>query len=210
MAKNKSKIDYFSIFMQQAEAAHKEAGVLVDVVENFTTASAISECLPRAHKIEKDADILNHTIMRAIDVDFMTPFDREDIIELTNALDDVVDGIEEVIRCFYMYDVHFMHHDVKPMAQQLYKATGALADVMRGFKDFKKFGHFLEEMEQVNKVEEEVDEKYMEVMHSLFTTDRENAVRVVVWKDIFERIEDCADRCDATSQVMGSIILKNS
>ena len=50
----------------------------------------------------------------------------------------------------------------------------------------------------------------MEVMHRLFTVDRENAVRVMVWKDIFEHIEDCADRCDETAQIMGSIILKNS
>ena len=213
MAKNKgsrSKLNYFEAFMQQAQAAHDEAGVLVEVADNFTTADAVSEYLPRAHKIERDADELNHAVMRAIDVDFITPFDREDIIILTGALDDIVDGIEEVIQRFYMFDVHFMHHDVIPMAKLLEKSTAALAEAMGCFKDFKKFGHFLEVMDKVDKVEEEVDSKYMEVMHRLFTVDRENAVRVMVWKDIFEHIEDCADRCDETAQIMGSIILKNS
>ena len=112
--------------MQQAQAAHDEAGVLVEVAENFTTADAVSEYLPRAHKIERDADELNHAVMRAIDVDFITPFDREDIIILTaSALDDIVDGIEEVIQRFYMFDVHFMHHnDVIPMAKLLEKFHG--------------------------------------------------------------------------------------
>lgn len=213
MARNKgsrSKLNYFETFMLQAQAAHKEAGVLVEVAENFTTAEAISEYLPRAHEIEHEADQLNHAVMRAIDVDFMTPFDREDIIILTNALDEIVDGIEEVIQLFYLFDVHFMHRDVIPMARLLEKSTAALSEAMGGFKDFKKFGHFLEVMDKVDEVEEEVDAKYMEVMHNLFTEDRENAVRVMVWKDIFEHIEDCADRCDDAAQIMGSIILKNS
>lgn len=213
MSKNKgsrSKLNYFETFMKQAQAANREATLLVDVVDNFTTAEAIAECLPKAHEIESEADKLNHAIMRAIDVDFVTPFDREDIIELANALDDIIDSIEEVIQRLYMFDVHFMHHDVVPMAHLLQKATGVLEESMAGFKDFKRFGSFLEMMSKVNDVEEQVDAKYMEVMHNLFTVDRENPVRVLVWKDIFEHIEECADRCDLASQVMGSIILKNS
>jgi predicted phosphate transport protein (TIGR00153 family) len=214
MAKKKkgsrSKLDYFDTFMKQAQAANNEATLLVDIVDNFTTAEDIAKCLPHAHEIESEADKLNHAVMRAIDVDFVTPFDREDIIALANALDDIIDGIEEVIQRFYMFDIHFMHRDMVPMAHLLQKATGVLEESMGGFKDFKRFGSFLETMSKVNDVEEQVDAKYMEVMHNLFTVDRDNAVRVMVWKDLFEHVEECADRCDLASQLMGSIILKNS
>lgn len=206
----KGKLDYYEAFMKQAELAHKEAELLVEVAENFTSAQEIADYLPRAHEIENSADDLNHSVMQAIDVDFVPPFDRVDIIELTNALDDIVDGIEEVIQRLYVFDVHFMHRDVLPLAKLLVKATGKLVDSMRGFEDFKKFGHFVDEMNKVNEVEEEVDAAYMQIMRRLYTEDNDNPLRVIVWTDIFDRIEDCADRIDETAVIMGNIILKNS
>ena len=178
--------------------------------EGFTTAKAIEEFLPRAHKIEHEADAVNHAVMRAIDVDFVTPFDRDDIIELSNALDDVTDAIEEVIQRLYMFDVHFMHPDVLPLAELLRKSTNTLVEAMEDFSSFKKYGPFIERMEKVNAVEEEVDAAYLEVMRRLYTEDNDNPVRLMVWSDIFDRIEECADRIDEAGIIMGNIILRNS
>ena len=206
----KAKLDYYDSFLKQAQVAHEEALLLVEVAQNFTDAQAISDYLPRAHELENQGDELNHAVLNAIDVDFITPFDRNDIIELTNALDDIVDGIEEVMQRMYMFDVHFMHHDVMPLAQLLVKATALLVEAMGDFRGFKKFGAFIEAMQKVNDVEEEVDSAYMAVMRRLFTEDNDNPVRVFVWSDIFGRIEDCADRIDDAGILMGNIILRNS
>jgi predicted phosphate transport protein (TIGR00153 family) len=213
MAKNKtgrSKLNYYDAFMKQAQFAKSEAELLAEVARNFTTAQAVSDFLPRAHEIEHTADELNHAVLHAIDVDFVTPFDRNDIIELTNALDDIVDGIEEVIQRLYMFDVHFMHPDVIPLTELLTRSTGMLVEAMADFQNFKKFGQFIERMEKVSTVEEEADAAYLEAMHRLFTEDNDNPVRLMVWMDIFEHIEACADRIDETAAIMGNIILKNS
>lgn len=206
----KAKLDYYDSFLKQAQVAHEEALLLVEVAQNFTDAQAISDYLPRAHELENQGDELNHAVLNAIDVDFITPFDRNDIIELTNALDDIVDGIEEVMQRMYMFDVHFMHHDVIRLSQLLVKATSLLVEAMGDFRGFKKFGPFIETMQKVNDVEEEVDSAYMAVMRRLFTEDNDNPVRVFVWSDIFGRIEDCADCIDEAGILMGNIILRNS
>lgn len=206
----KAKLDYYESFLKQAQLAHKEAELLAEVAVGFTSAAAIQDYLPRAHELEKKGDEINHDVLHAIDVDFITPFDRNDIIELTNALDDITDGIEEVMQRMYMFDVHFMHNDVVPLAKLLVKATALLVDAMGDFKSFKKFGAFIETMQKVNGVEEEVDAAYMAVMRRLFTEDNDNPVRVLVWSDIFGHIEDCADRIDEAGILMGNIILRNS
>ena len=206
----KAKLDYYESFLKQAQLAHEEAKLLVEVAENFTSAEAIRNYLPRAHELEHKGDGINHDVLHAIDVDFITPFDRNDIIELTNALDDITDSIEEVMQRMYMFDVHFMHNDVAPLAKLLVKAAALLVDAMGDFKSFKKFGAFIETMQKVNDVEEEVDAAYMAVMRRLFTEDNDNPVRVMVWSDIFSHIEDCADRIDESGILMGNIILRNS
>ena len=213
MAKTKtgrSKLDYYQAFQQQAQLAHEEAALLVEVAQGFTTATAIADYLPRAHEIEHKADDINHAVLHAIDVDFVTPFDRTDIIEITNALDDIVDSIEEVIQRLYMFDIRFMHPDVLPLANLLQKSTGILLDAMGEFQSFKKFGAFIDHMQKVNDVEEDADTAYLETMRRLFTKEHANPVRLMVWSDIFEHIENCADRIDETAALMGNIILKNS
>ena len=66
--------------------------------------------MEKAHAIEHKGDDINHDIFRNVATDFITPIDREDIIGLAQALDTIIDELEEVIQRFYMYDV-FMHKD---------------------------------------------------------------------------------------------------
>lgn len=209
-AKSKSKLNYFDAFSKQAEYACKEADLLDEVIENFTTAEAIQDYLPRAHQIEHDADVVNHEILTAIDVDFITPIDRDDIITLAQALDDIVDSIEDVIQRFYMFDVHFMHHDAAGFSKLIRKECNALSVAMEEFHNFKKSGTFRKSIIKVNDIEEEADGFYVEMMRNLFTVDRENPTRVIVWMEIFERMEDCCDNGERVADTMSSILLKNS
>ena len=45
----KAKLDYYESFLKQTQLAHEEAKLLVEVAENFTSAEAIRDYLPRAH-----------------------------------------------------------------------------------------------------------------------------------------------------------------
>ena len=206
----KSKLNYYDTFREQASCAQKETELFIEAIENFSSAEAIKEYLPRAHEIESAADDLHHSVMRAIDVDFITPFDRNDIILLADALESIVDGFEEIMQRTYMYDIHFMHPDLLPMAKLLKETADALAQALNDFENYKKFGHFAKCIDTVNELEEKMDDAYMETMHRLFTDDKENPMRVIAWKGIFDLAEDSCDRMYDTCILMANIILKNS
>lgn len=208
--KSKSKLDYFQAFKRQAEFAVEEADVLIEIIENFTTAEAIKQELPRAHRIEHAADELNYEILSAVDVDFITPIEREDIIAMAQRLDDVVDSIEDIIQRFYMFDVHFMHDDAKRLAQMIRQACVALADVMEDFGNFKKSDKFKEGIAVANEIEEAADEVFLGVSHDLFTKESDHPMRAMVWMEIFHRMERTTDRCMEVADTMSSIVLKNS
>jgi len=55
--------------------------------------------------MEQDADAINHDIMMLMHSSFITPLDREDISELTNALDNIADSIHEAADALYLYRV---------------------------------------------------------------------------------------------------------
>lgn len=211
MAK-KNKFNYFDAFQQQVEVATEEAEVLIEAIENFTTAEALEPLLKKAHEIEHRGDELNHEIRTYVSTDFITPIDREDIVELAQRLDDVTDDIEGIIQRFYMFDVHFMHNRAMEFAVIIRKSLKALNKSMDSFKEFKKVKKIRAMVQDVNDLEEQGDHLYMEVMRNLYTDDAEkteNAVRVEVWSRLFDRLEGAIDACKEVADTMSTIMLKN-
>lgn len=206
----KHKFDYFDAFEKQTKVALREADLLIEAIDNFTTAEEVKGVMDRAHAIEHEGDEINHDVFKSVATDFITPIEREDIIELTQYLDDVVDYIEDVIQRFYMFDVHFMHHDARSFAVLIKKSCQALDRAMEDFRNFKKSKKFKQLVIDVNTYEEEGDQLYLEAIRSLHTTDRENPMRVLVWSQIFDRMEKCCDACEHVADVMTTVLLKNS
>ncbi len=205
----KKKFDYFEAFEQQTKVAVEEAGLLIEAIEGFTTAEELKGAMERAHQIEHDGDELNHAIFKNVATDFITPIEREDVVDLAQFLDDIVDYIEDVIQRFYMYDVHFMHKDAHEFACLIKKSCEALDTAMEDFRNFKKSKKFKQLIVDVNTYEEEADQLYMKVIRSLHTEDRENPMRVLVWSQIFSCMEKCCDACEHAADTMNTILLKN-
>ena len=207
--KKKGKFDYFDAFEHQAEIVCKEADVLARAVEGFTSADDLRETLDEAHRIEQEGDEANHSILRSVAVDFITPIEREDIIVLAQRLDTVIDNIEGVIQRLYMFDVQFMHEYAPELAVLIQKSARALKKAMGDFRNFKRSGKFRALLEEVNTHEEEADRLYFRATRMLFTEEREDTMRVFVWSNIFDRMEACCDACEHVADTMNDIVLKN-
>lgn len=205
----KNKFDYFDAFEKQTEVAVEEAELLIKAIKGFTEAQNLKESMEEAHALEHKGDEINHAIFKTVATDFITPIEREDIIGLAQFLDDIVDYIEDVMQRFYMYDVHFMHKDALEFAYLIKKSCEALDKAMEDFRNFKKSKTFKELIVDVNTYEEEADQLYMRVIHDLHTIDRDNPMRVLVWSQIFDRMEKCCDACEHAADTMNSILLKN-
>lgn len=205
----KKKFDYFDAFEQQTKVAVKEADLLIDAIEGFSTAENLKDSMMHAHQIEHEGDELNHAIFKSVATDFITPIERGDVIDLAQFLDDIVDYIEDVMQRFYMYDVHFMHKDALEFAYLIKKSCVALDTAMEDFRNFKKSKKFKQLIVDVNTYEEEADQLYIEANRSLHTEDRENPMRVLVWSHIFSRMEKCCDACEHAADAMNTILLKN-
>ncbi len=209
MAK-KPKFDYFDAFEQQIDIASEEAALLLDAVEGFTTAEALEPILEKAHSIEHRGDDINHDILTSVSIDFITPIERADIIELAQAIDDITDMLEGIIQCFYMYDVHFMHPTTIEFTKIINKSLKALRKSMGTFRDFKKVKKIRAMVEDVNDLEEQADELYLKTIRLLYTKDNEKAVRIEVWSRLFDRLEQVCDACKVVADNMAAIMLKNS
>ena len=208
MAK-KPKFDYFDAFEEQVDIAAEEADILIEAIENFTSAEDLRETLAKAHEIEHRGDEVNHQIRVNVAADFITPIERADILELAQDLDDVTDMIEGVLQRFYMFDVHFMHPQAIEFARIIRKSLKALHKSMDTFREFKKVKKIRAMVADVNDLEEQADDLYVEAIRQLYTEEAENAVRVEVWSRLFDRLEATVDACETVADTMSTILLKN-
>jgi uncharacterized protein Yka (UPF0111/DUF47 family) len=63
--------------------------------------------------------------------------------------------------------------------------------------------------EKLKVLEEEGDAVYHEAMGKLFA-EGGDALEVVKWKDLYDKVEDALDRCEDVGNVLQSIALKNA
>ena len=209
MAKKK-KFNYFDAFEQQVDIASEEADILIEAIENFTTADSMDALLARAHEVENRGDEANHQIRVNVSADFITPIEREDILELAQDLDDITDKIEGIIQRFYMFDIHYMHPQALEFAIIIKKSVQALRKSMDSFREFKKVKKIRAMVQDVNNLEEQADGLYMQTIRTLYTEDAKNdAVHVEVWSRLFDRLEGACDACKTVADTMSVIMLKN-
>lgn len=210
MAHKKSKYDYFDAFVRQTEIADKVADLLISTIDNFTTAENTKESMEKAHVLEHQGDDINHETYLATAHDFITPFDRDDILNISQALDDVIDSEEKVIQQFYIMDIHFMHKNAHAMADVARRSCNALHQTTIAFTGLKNEKDFRQGVKEVNSCEEEGDRLFAKLERKLHTVDNNNPMRVLVWSRIFNAMESCNDACEHAADLMDSAMAKSS
>ena len=206
MKKKKDEF-YYKNLNTCMEIAYDAALVLKETVYEYDRDS-IEEKRSRMHELEQKGDTKKHKMMPALSQAFITPIEREDLVALSNDLDDITDAVEDVMLELYMCHVPEIRPDVKPMVDLLLECMKALEDVLKELKDFKHSKTLEKYIIRVNDLEEQGDQIFVENMYNLH---KEEDIRtVIIWDNIYRCIENCLDTCEHAADIVGTIIMKNS
>jgi len=205
----KERFDYFDALITQGEYAVKEAQMLIEIVKDFDPEKLLEQCAA-VHDIENAADKQTHLLFTHIATEFLTPIDREDIAEVALRLDDIVDYIDDVAHLLYMYVIQEIHPPTIEMAEIINKATDALVEVLREFRNFKKSKTLADYLIVVNDLEEEADRLYACTIRNLYLNHTADPIFVMAWSNIFQYMERCIDACENVADRISTIALKNS
>jgi predicted phosphate transport protein (TIGR00153 family) len=157
-------------------------------------------------RCEQEGDRITHDIIRRLNKTFVTPIDREDILALASALDDIIDYTEEVSDFLGLYRIEAPMEQAQHLAQILVQATRQVAEALPRMRGFQDISHYTVE---VNRLENDGDRVTREAMADLFEGGIDPMV-VIRWKDIYERLEQAIDACEHAANVLEGIVIKNS
>ncbi len=155
---------------------------------------------------EQNGDQLTHDVIRRLNQSFVTPIDREDVLQLVSALDDIVDYTEEVADYLGLYRVEAPMVQAQQQARVLRDSTRELNRALGRIRGFHDIGEHLVE---VHRLENEGDRIVREAIASLFATGVDIMV-VIRWKDLFERLEHAVDATERAAAILEGIAIKNA
>lgn len=200
--------DYFQLFVELVGYSCEAAHGLHDALVNFDLAT-LPEKMEKLHAIEHAADGGKHDLMAKLTAEFIPPIEREDIIAITNEIDDVTDTIEDVLMKMYMYNIRSIRPEAITFCETIVQCCDALLEAMKEFRHFKRSDKLKPLIIEINRLEGEGDRHYTEAVHTLFTSGGD-PMEVFAWTQVFSRMERCCDACEHTANVIESAVMKNS
>lgn len=207
MARKKGD-DYFDTFVKLVEYSCKAADLLNDIMNNFN-ADQLREKMNEMHEIEHGGDTERHAMIRRLSREFITPIDREDIMSLADAIDDVTDTIEDVLLRLYMFNIRSVKDHAKKMSGIIVRCCNALKQAVEEFRSFQKSKVLHDLVVEVNVLEEEGDRLYTDAVRHLYVNSK-NVVEIMAWDQTYDYLENCCDACEEVANVIEYIVLKNS
>jgi predicted phosphate transport protein (TIGR00153 family) len=195
--------EFFDLFEEASANILRGADLLDRMLRNYPETKELAREILLC---EQEGDRITHDIVNRLNQTFVTPIDREDILELASTLDDIIDLTEEVADYLGLYKVEAPMEQAQRLAHILMQACRQIAEAMPRMRDFKDISHYTVE---IHRLENEGDRVTREAIASLFDNGIDPMV-VIRWKDLFERLEDAIDATERVANTLSGIVIKNS
>ena len=198
---------FFPLFESDAQNMVKAAELLVELMSNTEV-----EEHERIHKeigeVEHIGDEITTKTYEQLNKSFITPFDREDIHELTAHIDDVVDSINGISRRVCLYKPKKLIPIYKEMARLIYEAAKELELAIHCLKDpVANKEKITRACDKVKAIEHSADELYFVGVSELFEKE-EDPKELLKNNKILEILERCVDEEEDVTDTLKAILIK--
>jgi uncharacterized protein Yka (UPF0111/DUF47 family) len=194
---------FFDLFEESANNVLRAAELLDEMLRDYPEQAQLARSILIC---EQEGDRITYDIIQRLNATFVTPIDREDILQLASGLDDIVDLTEEVADYLGLYRIEAPMEQAQRLAHILMEACRQISVATPRLRGFNDVSHFTSE---IHRLETEGDRVTREAVASLFDTGIDPMV-VIRWKDIFERLEDAIDSTEQIANTLSNIVDKNS
>jgi predicted phosphate transport protein (TIGR00153 family) len=195
--------EFFDLFEEAASNIVRAADMLDQMLGTYPERRELARDILIC---EQEGDRITHDIIQRLNQTFVTPIEREDILAMASALDDVVDFTEEVADFMGLYRIEAPMEQAQRLAHILLQSCRQIAEAMPRLRVFKDISHYTVE---INRLENDGDRVVREALAALFDNGIDPMV-VIRWKDIYERLESAIDATEHVANILEGIVIKNA
>ncbi len=197
---------FFEFFNQHAELAVLAAAELQALLGDLTQLELRSRAI---EKNEKQADRITHETVQLLHQTFITPLDRDEIHGLITGMDDILDLMEDVATCIFLYDVKAVTPDAQKLGQICVACTGKVKEAVAMLESMKNADAILRICGDIDRLESEADFVFRSALAKLFR-EESDAKQILKLKEVYQLLESITDKCEDVANVIEGIVLENA
>lgn len=196
---------FFQYFDEHAEQIVLGAEQLVELMKDVRQ---LDERKRNIENIEHRADKITAATMDLLHHTFITPIDRDEIHQLIGRMDDILDLMEDVSQCMFLYDIKAVTAEAVQLADLCLTSAQKVKQAVSEVKDLKHSKHILELCKDIDRLEGDSDRVMRAAMAKLFREETD-AMQVLKMKEIYQLLESVTDRCQDVANIIEGIVVES-
>ena len=193
---------FFELFINDGETILEASRKLEEMVSSY---DRLDERIAEIQALEKRGDQIDDEIAARLGRSFITPFDREDIHELTIHLDDILDGIQAAAETFVIYGISRPGDEVKQLVGIL---TGQAVQLLEALTKLEKGRDLNRHLAIVHDLEHQADGLSRAAIGRLFKGGLD-PLEVIKLRDLYKTLEETIDAAEDAAEVIERILAKS-
>ncbi|MBK7873039.1 MAG: DUF47 domain-containing protein [Saprospiraceae bacterium] len=196
---------FYALFTQNADnllATAEALKTLFHTPKNGEWKALIEEI----ERLEHIGDDITHKIFTQLSLNFITPFDREDIHYLASAMDDVVDYIQAAAQRLELMHIEEITPPMRDLADVVEKCASEVHLAVIGLQEMN-YNKTKEILVRIHSLENQADELFDKSISDLYQNEK-NAIELLKKQQMIDILETATDKCEDVANVVESILLK--
>jgi len=195
---------FYHLFQKQVEIISEAARILLDGVR--AGRARLGEAATEIAVLEHRGDEVIHETFTRLNQTFITPLDPEDIHNLSSALDNVLDGIEDTSHRMVSYGIDPVPPNMATLSEVVESCAKSLKAAFEALAENRPvMTHCIE----INRLENEADRIGRSAVVELFQKEKD-PITLIKLKEVYDFFEATIDCCEDVADVLQNVVVKNS
>ncbi|RDI48762.1 DUF47 domain-containing protein [Aquicella lusitana] len=197
---------FFQLFQQAADKLLLATTEFSNLLQHLDNQQYYVDAIA---KHEEEADQIAYTNFELLHKTFITPFDRNDIHQLTSALDDIIDLINRIAQRFPFYQLSSVPEETIQLSRLSAEATEHLKKAIYCLHSLKNSAEIFHHCNEIERVESRAHQVVLAGEKKLFM-DEEDFKTFFKLKEIYAHSKLVINRCQDVANILKGIVLEYS
>ncbi len=204
--------NFFELFNEHGKHIAEGARSFLAMVQNYADVTERERHAAAVGGSERAADKITAEVHRLLHRTFITPLDRDQIHRLINAMDDVIDLLQDSSEVMSLYDLQHLSDDVVRLTEISVRCCERVQSVLTllpRLKEAEVAESVLKTCGEIDRLESDADRVMRSAMSALFREEPDTR-QLIKLKAVYEHLESISDRCEDVANLVEGVVLENS
>jgi len=198
---------FFDMFARHSETLVQASRAL----EQLLSGKDVEANGKRIFELEDQADGITREVMLALRKSFITPFDRNDIKDLIQSMDDAIDTMRKTVKTVTLFEQTEFEPLMKDMGVAIVEAARLTAQSLPLLNASSANAQMLTELaEEIIKLEDQSDAMHDRGLKELFRKcGKKDPMGYIIGREIYSDLEKVLDRFEDVANEISGIVIEN-